>query len=54
MFAYKLSGCGFESRYSHLSIYILSKILFPKRGGLPDSRVASVIKKEDGFVVHFL
>ena len=37
-----------------ISFYILSKRFFLKREGLPDARVASVTKKEYGFVVHFL
>ena len=34
--------------------YILSKRFFLKREGLSDGRVVSMIKKENGFAVHFL
>ena len=37
-----------------ISFYILSTRFFLKRKGLSDARVASIIKKEYGFAVHFL
>ena len=37
-----------------ISFHILAKRLFVKRKGLSDARVASIIKKEFGFAVHFL
>ena len=37
-----------------ITFYTLSKILFLKREGLSDARVASITKKEYGFAVHIL
>ena len=37
-----------------ISFYILSKKFFPKREGLFDPRVASITKKEYGFLVLYL
>ena len=36
-----------------ISFYILSERFFLKRKGLSDVRVASIIRKEYAFVLHF-
>ena len=53
-----ISYCTFSSLILSsivmIIFYILSKRFFLKREGLSDARVASIIKKEYGFAVHFL
>ena len=53
-----ISCCSFSSLILSsivmISFYILSKRFFLKREGLSAARVASIIKKGCGFVVHFL
>ena len=53
-----ISYCGFLSLILSsvfvISFYILSRKFFLKHKRLSDARVASTIKKEYGFAVHFL